>query len=57
MGSDKIDFSKLLGFGLVTDELAEGLDFQNDTLGSRIGAKVGDKDLPELKSDPEADHD
>jgi hypothetical protein len=47
---DKIDFSKLLGFGLVTEELAEKVDFQNETFGGRLGAKVGEKptDLQEI---------
>ena len=40
--SMKIDFTKLLGFDTVSDELPAGLDFQNDTFGSRLGAKVGE---------------
>ena len=39
--SDSIDFAKLLGFQTITDELANELDFQNETLGDKLGAKVG----------------
>ncbi len=48
----KIDFSKLLGFEVMSKELAERVDFKDETFGGRLGAKVGDKsctllDLPE----------
>ena len=48
---DKIDFGKLLGFETVAEELSKGLDFQDDTLGAKIGAKVGDPEstAPESK--------
>ena len=36
----KIDFTKLLGFDMVSDELPDGLDFTGDTIGARLGAKV-----------------
>jgi hypothetical protein len=39
--SDSIDFAKLFGFQTITDELANELDFQNETLGDKLGAKVG----------------
>ena len=54
-----IDFSKLLGFGLLSEELAEKVDFQNETFGGRLGAKVGDKilSLPDLEPNSEIDHD
>jgi hypothetical protein len=57
--ADKIDFSKLLGFGLVTEELPEKVDFQNETFGGRLGAKVGDKtcSLFDLEANSETDHD
>jgi hypothetical protein len=42
---DKIDFTKLLGFETVADQLSEVADFQDETLGAKLGAKVGDKDL------------
>lgn len=38
---DTIDFAKLLGFELVTGELNNDLDFQNETIGAKLGAKVG----------------
>ena len=59
----QIDFTKLLGFDTVSDELSKGLDFQNEkasegglrvvdfqgeTLGAKLGAKVGE---PESASD------
>ena len=37
----KIDFTKLLGFDAVSDELSEGIDFQDETMGAKLGAKVG----------------
>jgi hypothetical protein len=37
----KIDYSKLLGFDMVVDEISEGVDFNNPTVGARLGAKVG----------------
>lgn len=36
-----IQFSKLLGFENVTDSLLQGVDFQNETLGDKLGAKIG----------------
>jgi hypothetical protein len=38
---NKIDFSKLLGFGSVSGEIRDGVDFRDDTLGAKLGAKVG----------------
>jgi hypothetical protein len=38
---DKIDFSKLFGFDAVRDQLAKGIDFQDETLSAKLGAKVG----------------
>ena len=40
--ADTIDFAKLLGFDTVVRDLSEDLDFQNETLGAKLGAKVGD---------------
>ena len=37
----KIDYAKLLGFNAVSDKLSDGIDFQDDTLGDKLGAKVG----------------
>ena len=52
--SQKIDFSKLLGFQILTDEPAERVDFQDETFGGRLGAKVGAKndvcDLPKRQT-------
>jgi hypothetical protein len=38
---DRIDFAKLLGFELVTRELLENFDLQEETIGAKLGAKVG----------------
>jgi hypothetical protein len=48
---DKIDFTKLLGFETVADQLSEIADFQDETLGAKLGAKVGEKPVnePETK--------
>ena len=56
---NKIDFSRLLGFEVVSEELAERVDFQNETFGGRLGAKVGDKTctLLDLPPTSETDHD
>ena len=46
---DEIDFTKLLGFDTVADKLsADTVDFQDGTLGAKLGAKVGDKELTHL---------
>jgi hypothetical protein len=37
----KIDFAKLLGFAQMDKELTESINFQDDTFGARLGAKVG----------------
>lgn len=53
----KIDFTKLLGFQVMSEELAGRVDFQDETFAGRLGAKVGDKqmtlfDLPQVKEQP-----
>lgn len=45
-GTTRIDYSKLLGFASVVQELAEGVTFQNDAVSSRLGAKVGELGRP-----------
>ena len=39
----KIEFAKLLGFGAVSDQISGSVDFQDETIGARLGAKVGDE--------------
>ena len=39
----KIDYSKLLGFDMVSEELVKGVDFNNPTVAAKLGAKVGGK--------------
>jgi hypothetical protein len=51
----KIDFSKLLGFQVLGEELSERVDFQDETFGGRLGAKVGDKTCSLLDLPPESD--
>ena len=36
-----IDFSQLLGFALVANASSDGIDFHDQTVGARLGAKVG----------------
>ena len=38
---DRLDFTKLLGFDSVADQLSNGVDFQDETVGAKLGAKVG----------------
>jgi hypothetical protein len=45
----KIDFSKLLGFQVMSEELAGHIDFRDETFAGRLGAKVGVKETaPQL---------
>ena len=44
---DRIDFAKLLGFELVTRELLEDFDLQEETIGAKLGAKVGAEAEPD----------
>ena len=37
----KMDYSKLFGFDTVSDQLENGIDFQDATIGAKLGAKVG----------------
>lgn len=39
--NQKIDFSKLLGFQVMSEELSERVDFRDETFAGRLGAKVG----------------
>jgi hypothetical protein len=39
--SGRIDFSKLLGFELVAEQVSAEFDFQDQTISARLGAKVG----------------
>ena len=36
-----IEFSKLLGFQTVAASVTNGVDLQDDTIGAKLGAKVG----------------
>jgi len=37
----RMDYSKLLGFETLSDALTKGIDFQDPTIGPKLGAKVG----------------
>jgi len=37
----KVDLTKLLGFETVTNEPTDDIDFQDETLSAKLGAKVG----------------
>ena len=41
VGTTTIDFSELLGFSIVSGQIAEGLDFQNEHFDAALGAKIG----------------
>jgi hypothetical protein len=45
MNTTKLDFSKLLGFASVSEEVTNALDFQDDTMGAKLGAKIGKEEL------------
>jgi hypothetical protein len=45
---DDIDFSKLLGFDAVNDQISGSVDFQDETIGAKLGAKVGIEVLAEV---------
>ncbi len=46
MTSNKIDYSKLLGFESVEASISGSVDFQDDALAAKLGAKVGNDPLP-----------
>ena len=43
---DRIHFDKLLGFELLARELSKALDFQDESFGAKLGAKVGTESGP-----------
>ena len=45
---DDIDFSKLLGFDAVNDQISGSVDFQDETISAKLGAKVGIEVLAEV---------
>jgi hypothetical protein len=46
---DKIDYAKLLGFDAVGDHVSDGVDFQDETISARLGAKVGNETQKPVK--------
>jgi hypothetical protein len=40
-GPTKIDYSRLLGFDTVADELREGVDLKKPVIAERLQAKIG----------------
>ena len=39
----RLDFTRLLGFDSVSDQILDGIDFQDETIGAKLGAKVGEE--------------
>jgi hypothetical protein len=37
----RIDYAKLPGFASVSEQISGSIDFQDETIGAKIGAKVG----------------
>lgn len=42
----KMDYSKLFGFDMVANDVVDGVDFQDATIGAKLGAKVGKTETP-----------
>ena len=36
-----LDFAKLLGFETLSNRFSKGIDFQDETVGAKLGAKAG----------------
>ena len=49
MKNSTLDFTKLLGFDSVADQLSDGVDFQDETIGAKLGAKVGAEPVEPMK--------
>lgn len=49
-GSAKLNFSRLLGFDTLAEEMLSGLDLQDETVCAKLGAKVGLEPVQEPKS-------
>jgi hypothetical protein len=45
---DTLDATRLFGFASLGDRLVNGVDFKDDMLGARLGAKVGFPEHPQL---------
>jgi hypothetical protein len=43
--SSKINFAKLLGFDGVSNQISGPVDFQDETINAKLGAKVGTEAL------------
>jgi len=39
----KVDYAKLLGFDSVSERISGRVDFQDDAIGAKLGAKVGNE--------------
>jgi len=46
MTTNKIDYSKLLGFESIGDMISGSVDFQDDAVAAKLGAKVGNDPQP-----------
>ena len=43
-----IDFARLLGFETLGDRISDGIDFREESIANKLGAKVGTEDLAVL---------
>jgi hypothetical protein len=50
--SKKIDFTKLLGFETISEQASKGLDFQDETISAKLGAKIGPDPVPAPRTPP-----
>ena len=41
--ASSIDYARLLGFASVSGQLSGSVDFRAESIGAKLGAKVGDK--------------
>lgn len=46
--SSNLDFARLIGFGGVVDHLSNEVDFRDETIGAKLGGKVGEEPAGEV---------
>ena len=51
-----VDFAKLLGFETVRDHLSGIIDFQDEALGDKLGAKVGTETQSDIRLKRDIEH-
>jgi hypothetical protein len=45
----KIDYAELLGFAAVSDQLSDGVDFQDETVGAKVAGTEPDDPAKPIK--------